>query len=156
MTRDELIDAVERLPGAWPEPLYYIDSDETDDHPEHYFSFCREHAVKVARIEAMLVGASMYVAAAWGGDDSAERCDWYGCDKPLDGGGLTDYGVSDALALHEEKPLEAHVYPAELVLAARGMGPNDPRWATWEAHAKRNLEDATRVASQGDLFGAGR
>lgn len=144
MTREEMIDAIEGLPGAWPEQLYYIDSIETDDHPEHYWSFCREHAEMVARAESILTGASMHIAAAWAGDDSAARCDWYGCDKPLDGGGLTDYGVDSALALTEEKPLEAHVYPAELVLAARAMCADDPRWATWEAHAKRLLDEAAR------------
>lgn len=139
MTRDQLIEAVEKLSGAHCEQLYYVDSDEIDNHIPHFYSFCREHAAMVARIEALCEGASHYIAAAWAGDDSAQRCDWYRCDKPLDGGGLTDYGVDEALALHEEKPLEAHVYPAELVLAARAMCADDPRWATWEAHARRML-----------------
>lgn len=146
MTRQEMLDAVGLLPGAHCEPLYYIDSDETDDHPEHYNSFCRKHADMVARVESIMTGASMFIAAAWAGDDNAERCDWYGCDKPLDGGGLTDYGVDDALGLTESKPLEAHVYPAELILAARAMycTDDDPRWATWEAHARRLLRRARK------------
>jgi hypothetical protein len=141
MKRDEMIAAIERLPDALPEQLYYIESLDTDDHPEHSFCFCCEHADMVAHVESIMTGADMHIAAAWAGDDNAERCHWYGCDKPLDGGGLTNYGIDSALGLTEEKPLECHVYPAELVLAARSMLDNDPRWVTWEHHARRLLRD---------------
>lgn len=141
MNRDEMIDAVNALPGSQCEQLHYVDSDETDDHIAHHFSFCREHADMVARVEAMTTGATMFIAAAWAPDDNAERCGWYGCDKPLDAGGLTDYGVESALGLTEEKPLECHVYPAELALSARAMDADDSRWPTWEAHATKMLKE---------------
>lgn len=137
MTREELIERIGCLEPI--EPLYYIDSDETDGHPPHIHSFCREHAVKVARVESIATGFSMFIAAGWTQDDRAERCEWYGCDVALNAGGLTDYGIDNSLGLTETDPERCHVYPAELELSAHAMASGDPRWQLWEHHARKLL-----------------
>lgn len=141
MTPDERTNLTHRISKLEPiEREYYVDSTETDDHPEHFHSWCFAHADMVARVEALTVGAEMFATSAWTESDSAARCEWYGCDVALKAGGLTDYGVDTALGLTEEDPLAVHVYPAELVLASNAMRDDDPRWATWEHHAKKLLK----------------
>lgn len=124
------------------EPEYYVDSADTDDHPDHTHSWCRKHADMVARIESMTIGASMHICESWSEVDVASRCEWRGCDVALrpSGGGLTDYGVDNSLGLTEEKVLEVHVYPAELVMAWQAMARDDPRWPVWEWHACKLLK----------------
>lgn len=146
MTRDELIAAVEKLPGAQVPRGYYINSDEPGDHPDHGFSFCYEHAHKVARIDVLLEGASVYVSdGSWGETDGCERCQFYGCGIELDTGSLTDYGVDNSLALTESDPLACSVTPYELKRSAWALADDDPRWETWDAQAIRALEQHRRA-----------
>ncbi len=144
INQDHAQTLVRLLPPDPIEQLYYIDSDETDDHPEHTNSFCRKHADMVAKIASITTGCAMHIAAAWAGDDRAVRCDWYGCDIALDGGGLTNYGIDDALGLTETDPDACHVYPAELRLAYQSMAYADARWAQWVRHAERLIKKSKR------------
>lgn len=138
LSRDELADAISKL-----EPIefeYYVDSVETD--ADHSNSWCFKHAEKVAKRETRKTGKKMHAARSWSETDIASRCEYRGCDVALrpDGGGLTDYGIDSALGITEEKPLECHVYPAELVLSEGSMRNNDIRWPLWEWHAHRLLK----------------
>lgn len=138
MNRDELHAAVSALPGGVV-PGYIIDSDETDEHVSHSYAFCFEHASMIARIDALLVGASMHVYHPSMATDRVEYCEFNGCGVELDTGSLTDDGVDSALALTESEPLEAHCTKYELQASAMVMGHNDPRWATWEAQARQTI-----------------
>lgn len=138
--RDRLIRAVAALPDVKAiEQGWYVNSDKGE--PDLCANFCREHAEVVARWSARETGVETWADAAGSGVDSPARCGFGCCDKPLDFGGLTDYGIDSALALTETDPLRAHVYPAELELAARGMADDDPRWETWESQAERVIAE---------------
>ena len=140
MTRAELLTAVCALPGSHAPPGYVLDSDETDDHVTHDTVFCRVHADMVARIDALLVAASMHISdVSWGESDGNEYCAFYGCGVELNTGSLTSYGVDSSLGLTEERPLECAVSPYELRRSALAMRDSDPRWATWEAQGRRVL-----------------
>lgn len=146
---DDLIRAIEELPDSkMISPTYYVDADE-DLHQygaSHSYAFCREHAEVVARWTALDSGFSIWICAAWAETDSAERCAFGSCYRPLRSGGLTSHGVDNALALTEENPFDSNVYPAELVLSADSMMPDDPRWKTWKRQAHRVLRNARRRA----------
>lgn len=140
LTRDQLLEAVELLPGAHPEPGYVIDSDETDDHAEHSFVFCREHAGMVAHGDSIIEGSEMHIHdVSLGEADGVERCWFHGCGVELDTGSLTRNGVNCALALTETDPFESCVTPYELAASAAAMSADDPRWETWERQARRVL-----------------
>lgn len=141
MTRDELIDAINALPDAHMVSTYYVDGDGDTDHTH---AFCREHAVIVAKWTALEHGFDTWICAAWSETDSAERCAFGSCDRPLRSGSLTSYGVDSALALTEEDPLASSVSPAELVLSADSMVKDDQRWATWMIQARRVLRRNAR------------
>lgn len=132
MTRDELEVAVADLETIKTE--YYVEPEDPCDDALRCASFCREHAMMLARVEGGTFGAG------WSERDHPERCEWHGCDVALRAGGLTSHGVDSALGLTETGPLECHVYPAELVLAGDAMDPRDPRWALWEYHACKLLK----------------
>jgi hypothetical protein len=146
--RDRLIFAVSELPDAQAlKPGFYVDAD--DGEPDLGACFCHEHAEAIAtwagRERATPRddyggGYHVWVSSLQAQTDGAERCDFgnRSCNRPLSSN-LTDHGVDCALALTEAEPLKAHIYPAELDLAARAMGDTDPRWATWEAQAERVL-----------------
>lgn len=139
--RDRLISSVADLPDAKViEQGWYVNSDAGE--PDLGANFCREHAEIVARWSGRETGAETWADCAGTGVDSPARCGFGCCNKPLDFGGLTSYGIDCALALTETDPLGAHVYPAELELAARSMANDDPRWETWDAQAERVLAEA--------------
>lgn len=144
MNRRELLSAVHALPGAHPPQGYYIESPDTDDHPEHYNSFCYEHGRMVALGESILSGFQMYATRGWSGDDSVQRCAWHRCDQELDMGGLTSCGVDCALALTESDPYRSSVTPAELALSAESMLDDDKRWDVWVKQATRVLRQWRR------------
>lgn len=64
-----------------------------------------------------------------------------------------DYGVNTAIGLTEREPLKCHVYGAELELTARSLRDDDPRWTTWEAHARRVIAEH---AASADFTGTRR
>jgi hypothetical protein len=139
--RDRLILAVSGLSDANAiEQGWYVNGDAGE--PDLGANFCREHAEVVARWSSRETGETTWADSAGSGVDTPARCAFGGCDKPLDFGGLTSCGIDCALALTEADPLRAHVYPAELELAARSMADDDPRWETWEAQAARALAEA--------------
>lgn len=149
MTRNELIIAVEAL-----EPIeqgWYVNSDEGE--PDCGANYCRDHAEIVARWSGRSTGVETWADSAGGPSDSAPRCDFkysamgrtFHCYKALEFGGLTNYGVDNALGLTETDPRTCHVHPAELVLSAQSMADDDARWEMWEHHARRLL--AERSAS---------
>lgn len=146
MTLDDLIRAVEELPESKMAPTYYVDADEDlhDYAANHSHAFCHEHAVIVAWWTALESGFETWICAAWTETDRVERCAFRSCDRPLRSGGLTSHGVDDALALTETNPFTSTVYPAELVLSADAMMPDDPRWKTWKRQARRVLRNTHR------------
>lgn len=144
ITREALLEKIQQLDGWLAPQGYYIDSSDSDDHIAHHYTFCREHAQIVAKYEALETGASMYIADAWSGDDSIQRCAFGGCDIELYTGGLTDDGVDSALALTERNPLACSVTLVELMQSANVMADNDPRWAMWIKQAQRTLRYISR------------
>lgn len=145
-TRADLLTAVRALPNAWVPPGYVLDSDETDDHVTHDTVFCREHADLVARGDALLVGAAMFIVSVSQCEaENSEYCAFYHCGVELDTGGLTKYGVDSVLGLTEPDPMSCRLTPYELSRTALAMRDDDPRWTTWEAHARQLLgEHASR------------
>lgn len=131
---------------------FYVDSIETDDHPSHSHSWCWDHARMVAKVESILVGAPMLVAAGGSASDRAPRCEWHGCDIALRAE-LTDYGIDDALAMTEERPLECGAMPASLVLVADSLVSKDPRWKIWHWHAAVLVGDPTPSVETHDSCG---
>ena len=142
--RIEMLKRVTARHGCDLAPLFYINSDE--DEPEPYSEFCIDHAVIVARWSERETGVRTWIARSWGETDSAYvECAFGGCSRILrTDGGLTSYGVDSALALTESEPMKCTVSPEELDLAACAMMPDDPRWTTWEAHARRLLRAKPR------------
>lgn len=149
--RDRLIYAIAALPDTKAiEQGWYVDSDKGE--LDLGACFCREHAEAIARFadrekaapgDEYGGGHRVWISSLQSQTDGAARCDFgnRSCNRPL-ASGLTDYGVDCALALTEADPLRAHVYPAELELAARSMANDDARWETWEAQAERVLAEA--------------
>ncbi len=135
-TRDDLIAEIGRRSDI--QDTWYVRNNDAHDCMSQ-FAFCREHAGMVARVEAALHAVDTEADLSFGETDSFERCEFYGCDRALSNGGLTDHGVRSALGLTETDPKAVHCYVEELELAARTMGANDPRWELWEHHARRTL-----------------
>lgn len=145
---DDLIAAVGGMRAAHVPDGYVIDSGETDDHPTHDFVYCHRHAQWTASRERKRTRCEMYISnVSWGEADSSEYCAHPGCDKELDVGSLTDYGVDSALALTETDPFTASVTPYELKRSAMAMRDDDPRWGTWILQALRvvNLAGGVRM-----------
>lgn len=134
------------LPKDPIEQCYYVTSTYSNDEPGREYGFCRKHADMVARITALVAGEQMHIAEAWAGSDRAERCAWHRCNVALDSGGLTAYGITNALAHGAVDPDRVHVYPAELVLAYQSMSRDDARWNLWIRHAKRLIRRRERAA----------
>lgn len=109
---------------------YYIANDGGSDLDEIY---CKECATVLADGRHMETDQRHWATEHWGANDGVERCFNEACQRSLDTD-LTDYGVDQALALQCDRPLECPVDTSELLLAARAMGENDPRWVTWLAH----------------------
>lgn len=154
LARQQLIVAVSNLPDAVAiEQGWYVNSDNGE--PDCGANYCHDHAQQVARFEALEVkpGVHVWADCAGGQTDSAARCEFGGCGKPLDFCGLTDYGVNTAIGLTEREPLKCHVYGAELELTARSLRDDDPRWTTWEAHARRVIAEH---AASADFTGTRR
>lgn len=136
--------AVTKLPHAKMEPLCYLEADR-DGIVDYFDSFCPAHARIVAAWTARESGVDVYVCRAWADSDRCERCGFGSCGVPLrpDGGGLTDWGIRDALALTEEDPYASSVSPQELILSAGSIWPHDsPHWTVWERQARRVLAEA--------------
>lgn len=111
---------------------YYVDG--PDGEPNPHETYCRRHADEAAKKHA---GA--YVGACWAGSDLVERCAV--CEVELDTGGLTDYGVDSALGLTEEDPKAVFCTPGELEFSACALPNGDPRWALWDFHMLRALDE---------------
>lgn len=146
MMREEMERAISRIAMKTLVDGYYVDSDNGEPEPSE--DFCREHAEMVARISALETGVATWVSSTSMGADGHRYCQFYGCELHLDFGGLTDYGLNNALGIADnpKHPLSAHVYPSELELAARAMAQDDARWAVWCGHARRILRVNTTMA----------
>ena len=138
MERAQLLEAVEALPDADVEASWFLDVEHDGMDIEASHDYCSRHAFRAALL-LRRTGADVYVSQATFGDDRVRRCGIVTCGVDLDGGGLTDHGIDDALALTETDPYESNVSVAELVLSAQSMAADDPRWTTWERQAHRVL-----------------
>ena len=136
MNRDQLIRNVSKR--AEIQETWYVRSHNLDD-VIHQFNFCSTHARMVARVESIIQAIDTQTDVHFSESDSADRCEFYGCDVALAANGITDYGVNSALGLTDSDPKNVHVYIEELELAARAMSDDDPRWILWEHHALRAL-----------------
>lgn len=151
--RDRLIFAIGETEDARAiEPGWYVNGDPGGE-PDLGANYCRQHAEQVARFEALEARPDVHVWAdtthGHQRTDAARRCEFGGCRKPLDFGGLTSEGVDDALGIGMgPNPHALHVYPAELELAAQSMAPDDKRWPLWEAHATKLLRRLKRAAAR--------
>jgi hypothetical protein len=67
------------------------------------------------------------------------------CDVALHAGGLTNYGVDNALGVTETVPKRCHTSVAELLDASSSMMRDDPRWELWEFHARKVLRTGQQV-----------
>lgn len=116
----------------------YVDSD-TDDHPDHSYSWCFEHANMVAKVESIISGSDMWVYRAEGASDYVPYCQWYGCQFALNpySSGLSQDGIESELGITEEKVLEVPITPEGLYLVFDSLTINDPLMALWEWHACR-------------------
>lgn len=139
-----MLKRIEKLGDTeWPEAGYVIDSDETDDHVTHDYSFCWEHAQMVARGDAIITGFEMFpVNVSQGEADHEEWCAFHGCSKALNTGSPTDEWINSALGLTEEDPYAATVTPYELARSYWNMLIDDKRWTIWLRQAKRVLIEA--------------
>lgn len=142
--RRGLVDALLALQKTeWPEPGYVLDSLETDDHVPHDHAFCYEHARIVQRGDQILTGCEMLLCdLSQSETNSVEYCAFYDCGALLDTGSPTDTWIDSALGLTEEDPQSAPVTRYELVRSVWNMTEDDPRWAIWETHARRVLDEA--------------
>lgn len=133
--RGELLHRIGELAMQRLVPGAYVTGDAGE--PFAGADFCEPHAEIVARWETLESGTTHWVGATSMGTDGHRFCEFGGCDRHLDFGGLTDgYGIDSALGITETNPKECHVYASELELAARSMMQGDPRWELWEHHAR--------------------
>lgn len=149
MMREQMIVAINKIAMKSLVRGHYVNVDI--DEPDSCFGmdFCFEHADMVARINTLKMGVTSWVASTYGDQvENHRHCEFYGCDRHLDIGALSDYGVDNALGLADapDNPLSVHAYPSELERAARSMADDDPRWATWCGHARRILRVNTTMA----------
>lgn len=135
MSRTDLENALAQLPGAkMEEARYIIANDQELDLGADYCFTCAD---RIAKAVAIAEAIETYVDGSWSESDSAKRCER--CDIALHAGGLTNYGVDNALGLTETNPKRCHTYVAELLDASSSMMKDDPRWELWEFHARKVL-----------------
>jgi hypothetical protein len=133
MTLVEMIRSIDEGAGNIVQG-YYLDGEEGQPNPSK--AYCDAHARRAAALFTSKRGKETMAYLAWGGSDRLERCAIVTCDLALDTGGLTDYGVSDALGVGERGYLPTF---QELSAAASSMVADDPRWTRWRRLARRRL-----------------
>ena len=140
--REILVSAIYKLAAYQLVDGFYVATDEgeIDGSPD----FCHEHADQVARIHRLTTGKDAWVSSTSMGSDGHRECEFRGCGKHLNFGGLTDYGIQNALGLTEVDPRDVSCYPSELELAADALMPEDPRWELWEHHARVTIAYSRR------------